>query len=88
MSRECYLTGKKNLFVNSVIRRGKALADGGVGRKTTGITKRHYFINLQTVHVEKPEGGAATSRVCTKCIRSGLVRKSVKRKPFTLAENN
>lgn len=47
MSRECYLTGKKNLVVNSVIRRGKARADGGVGRKTTGITKRVQRANLQ-----------------------------------------
>ncbi|WP_414657347.1 50S ribosomal protein L28 [Deinococcus sp. VB343] len=46
MSRECYLTGKKNLVVNSVIRRGKARADGGVGRKTTGITKRVQRANL------------------------------------------
>lgn len=73
---------------NSKIERGKAKYLGGNGRKTTGITKRHYFINLQTVHIEKPEGGAQTARVCTKCIRSGAVRKSVKRKPFTLAENN
>ncbi|GGK12577.1 50S ribosomal protein L28 [Deinococcus malanensis] len=47
MSRECYLTGKKNLVVNSVVRRGKARAQGGVGRKTTGITKRTQKANLQ-----------------------------------------
>ncbi|WP_135227586.1 50S ribosomal protein L28 [Deinococcus fonticola] len=47
MSRECYLTGKKNKVVNSVIRRGKARADGGVGRKTTGITRRTQKANLQ-----------------------------------------
>lgn len=46
MSRECYLTGKKNLVVNSVVRRGKARADGGVGRKITGITKRVQRANL------------------------------------------
>lgn len=47
MSRECYLTGKKNHVVNSVTRRGKARAEGGVGRKTTGITKRVQRANLQ-----------------------------------------
>lgn len=47
MSRICYLTGKKNLVVNSVIRRGKARADGGVGRRTTGIQKRVQKANLQ-----------------------------------------
>ena len=47
MSRECYLTGKKNRVVNSVTRRGKARAAGGVGRKTTGITRRVQKANLQ-----------------------------------------
>lgn len=47
MSRECYLTGKKNFVVNSVIRRGKARAQGGVGRKTTGMTRRTQKANLQ-----------------------------------------
>lgn len=46
MSRECYLTGKKNKVVNSVIRRGKARADGGVGRKVMGVTKRTQRANL------------------------------------------
>lgn len=46
MSRECYLTGKKSLVVNSVIRRGKARAKGGVGRKVTGMTKRVQKANL------------------------------------------
>lgn len=55
MSKECYLTGKKNMVVNSVIRRGKARADGGVGRKTTGITKRVQRANLQKKSIR--EGG-------------------------------
>lgn len=47
MSRKCSLTGKKNLVVNSVTRRGKARAAGGVGRKVTGISKRVQKANLQ-----------------------------------------
>ncbi|MDV6376045.1 50S ribosomal protein L28 [Deinococcus arenicola] len=47
MSRKCYLTGKKNLVVNSVTRRGKARAAGGVGRKVTGVSKRVQKANLQ-----------------------------------------
>ncbi|WP_291425314.1 50S ribosomal protein L28 [Deinococcus sp.] len=47
MSRECYLTGKKNMVVNRVIRRGKARAEGGVGRKVTGVSKRTQRANLQ-----------------------------------------
>lgn len=47
MSRECYLTEKKNMVVNSVTRRGRARAAGGVGRKITGITRRTQKANLQ-----------------------------------------
>ncbi len=55
MSKECYLTGKKNMVVNSVTRRGKARAQGGVGRKTTGVTKRVQRANLHKKAVR--EGG-------------------------------
>ncbi|AKH16437.1 50S ribosomal protein L28 [Deinococcus soli (ex Cha et al. 2016)] len=55
MSRECYLTGKKNLVVNSVTRRGKARAQGGVGRKVTGVTKRVQHANLHKRTIR--EGG-------------------------------
>lgn len=55
MSKQCYLTGKKNMVVNSVTRRGKARAEGGVGRKTTGISKRVQRANLQKKLVR--EGG-------------------------------
>ncbi|MBZ9712720.1 50S ribosomal protein L28 [Deinococcus multiflagellatus] len=55
MSRECYLTGKKNKVVNRVARRGKARAQGGVGRKTTGVTKRVQRANLHKKTIR--EGG-------------------------------
>lgn len=56
MSKYCYLTGKKNMVVNRVTRRGKARAAGGVGRKTTGVSKRTQKANLQKRQVR--EGGA------------------------------
>ena len=55
MSRVCYLTGKKNLVVNRVTRRGKTRAQGGVGRKVTGITKRTQKANLHKRAIR--EGG-------------------------------
>ena len=89
MVQKCDLCSKQAGRGNSLVQRGKAKYLGGNGRKTTGITKRYYFPNLQTVHVERDNGGAMTIRVCTKCIRSGAVRKRVKRKPFTInPENN
>ncbi|SMB91262.1 L28 family ribosomal protein [Deinococcus hopiensis] len=46
MNRERFPTGKKNTAVNSVTRRGKARAAGGVGRKATGTVKRMHKANL------------------------------------------
>jgi len=83
--QKCDYCDRKPGRGNSKVERGKAKYLGGNGRKTTGITKRYFFMNLQPVHIEKPEGGAAKAIACTKCIRSGKVVKSVKRKPFTLA---
>ena len=39
MSRVCQFTGKHTIAGRSIARRGKAKYLGGVGRKTTGITK-------------------------------------------------
>lgn len=47
MAKKCFVTGKSGMVVNSVTRRGKAKADGGVGRKTTGISKHRQKANLQ-----------------------------------------
>lgn len=47
MARKCAVTGKGPKVVNRVTRRGKARAAGGVGKKTTGITKRVQKPNLQ-----------------------------------------
>ncbi len=47
MAKKCFVTGKSGMVVNSVIRRGKAKAQGGVGRKVTGVSKRRQKANLQ-----------------------------------------
>ncbi|AFZ67966.1 50S ribosomal protein L28 [Deinococcus peraridilitoris] len=47
MAKKCFVTGKSGMVVNSVIRRGKAKAQGGVGRKVTGVTKHRQKANLQ-----------------------------------------
>ncbi len=47
MTKKCFVTGKSTSVINSVSRRGKARADGGVGKKTTGITKTRKYANLQ-----------------------------------------
>ncbi len=68
---------------NSVETRGKAKYLGGVGTKVTGISRRQFKPNLQRVKAATPDG-TKTVRVCTQCLRSGAIRKPVKRAPFQL----
>lgn len=83
MSRVCQVCGKGPMMGNRVTTRGKAKYLGGVGTKVTGISRRQFRANLQRVHVTV--GGASkTLRVCTSCIRSGAVTKTVRAKPFKL----
>lgn len=84
MARKCEVCGKNAQMGNSVETRGKAKYLGGVGTKKTGITRRQFRPNLQKVHAALPDGGAKSMKVCTQCIRSGRIRKAVKKKPFKL----
>ena len=52
MSRICEVSGKRPVVTNKIVRRGKAKREGGVGRKTTGITKRRQYPNLRKLRVE------------------------------------
>lgn len=78
MSRVCFFTGKKTRAGRSIARRGKAKYLGGVGRKTTGITKRKFKPNIQRVRAVV-DGKVCRIRVSAKAIRMGLVIKPVKR---------
>ena len=84
MARVCEVCGKRAQVGNSVELRGKAKYLGGVGTKITGITRRQFRPNLQKVRTATKDGGAKTMKVCVQCIRSGAIRKAVKRKPFKL----
>jgi large subunit ribosomal protein L28 len=61
-----------------VARRGKAKYLGGVGRKTTGITKRKFKPNIQRVRAVI-DGKVCRIKVSAKAIRMGLVEKPPKR---------
>jgi large subunit ribosomal protein L28 len=78
MSRECYFTGKRTSFGNTIARRGKAKYLGGVGRKITGISRRKFKPNIQKVHAIV-EGKVKRVRVSVKAIKMGLVQKRQKR---------
>ena len=78
MSRVCYFTGKRTTAGRSITRRGKAKYLGGVGRKTTGITKRTFKPNIQKVRAVV-DGSVCRIRVSTKAIKMGLIVKPPKR---------
>lgn len=78
MARVCYFTGKKTRAGRSIARRGRAKYLGGVGRKTTGITKRKFKPNIQRVRAVI-DGKVCRIKVSAKAIRMGLVEKPPKR---------
>ena len=72
----CYVCGKRPISGNSIARRGMAKKEGGVGKKTTGITRRRFFPNLQRVRAVIENGRVRRIRVCTGCIKAGKIRKA------------
>jgi large subunit ribosomal protein L28 len=84
MARECEVCGKKSSMGNTVSHRGKAKYLGGVGTKITGISRRRFKPNLQSVRVSTENGTHKTMRVCAQCLRSGAVQKIVRTAPFRL----
>ncbi len=78
MPRVCAFTGKKTVFGRSVARRGKAKYLGGVGLKTTGVSKRSFQPNIQKVKAVV-NGSVVRIKVSAKAMRMGLVVKPVKR---------
>jgi large subunit ribosomal protein L28 len=83
MGMQCEICGKKPSLGNHYARRGKAKYLGGVGRKVTGISRRTFRPNLQRIQVQVG-GSVQRKRVCTQCIRSGLVQRPQKQKPFQM----
>jgi len=83
----CEFCDKKPAMGNMIETRGKAKYLGGVGTKITGITRREFRPNLQRVKITTPNGTNKYVRVCTRCLKAGVVRKAVKQAPFKLPVN-
>ena len=83
MGMQCAICGKKPVLGNHYARRGKAKYLGGVGRKVTGISRRAFRPNLQSIQIDI-NGTVKRQRVCVQCIRSGAVKRPQKRKPFQM----
>lgn len=82
MSRVCEICGKGKLIGNRVETRGRAKHLKGVGTKVTGITRRAFKPNLQTVRITTENGSPKTVRVCAQCLRCDAVVRRIVRKPF------
>jgi len=78
MARVCEVCGKGTTSGRSYSTRGRAKHLGGVGLKTTGVSKRTFRPNIQRIKVVAPGGGVKRMRVCAKCIRDGKVTKAVR----------
>ncbi len=89
MSRVCYFTGKKPRMGKKIARRGIAKKAGGIGLKTTGITRRRFLPNLQMVKIIDANGTVRRVKVSAKYLKTGRVRKAPKRtwKPAASSTN-
>jgi large subunit ribosomal protein L28 len=83
MGMQCAVCGKKPVLGFHYARRGKAKYLGGVGRKVTGISRRTFNPNLQSLQIQSG-GTVRRARVCVQCIRSGRVQRPQKRKLFQM----
>ena len=84
MGYVCHFTGKKTSFGKTRTWAGQKISKGGFGLKPTGISRRAFRPNLQTITamVDNGEGTLIPKRikVSAKAIRGGLVIKPLKRK--------
>lgn len=80
MSRKCEICGRATAYGNRIARRGLAKAKGGVGKKITGKESRTFKPNIQRVRAVV-DGEVRRLKVCTRCMKKGLVKKPIKRAP-------
>jgi large subunit ribosomal protein L28 len=81
---QCEFCDKKKSQGNQIETRGKAKYLGGVGTKITGITRRTFKPNLQRIKITTPTGTNRYVQICTRCLKTGIVRKAVQQAPFKL----
>lgn len=76
MSRVCQYSGKRPTVGHRVVRRGKAKREGGIGQNVTGITKRRWKPNLQTIRIIDENGTVKRVKVCARYIKAGKFTKA------------
>ncbi len=76
MARVCEYSGKRPQVGHKVVRRGKAKREGGIGQNVTGITKRRWKPNLQTIRIIDENGTVRKVKVCARYIKAGKFQKA------------
>ena len=76
MAKVCQYSGKRPRVGNKVVRRGKAKREGGIGQNVTGITKRRWKPNLQTIRIVDENGRVRKVKVCARYIKAGKFTKA------------
>ena len=64
MSKVCDCCGKKTMFGHNV-------------SHAHNVSNRTFQPNLQRVRIQLEKGGTKRIKICTRCLRSGKVRKAV-----------
>ncbi len=63
MAKRCEVCGKGPQFGNNV-------------SHANNRTRRRFDPNLQSIRVQRPQGGAQKMKVCTSCIKAGKIAKA------------
>ncbi len=74
--KHCAICDKKPIVGRSIARRGLPKKTGGIGLKTTGISRRRFLPNLQRVKARFPNGTVRRIMVCASCLQAGKVTKA------------
>lgn len=78
MARVCEYSGKRPQRGKTIVRRGKAKREGGIGQNVTGISKRRWKPNLQKIRIVDENGTVRRIKVCARYIRAGKFTKATK----------
>ncbi len=78
MSRVCEFCGRRTEVGNIIARRGLAKSKGGIGLKTTRVTKRKFKPNIQRMKVQIA-GTVRRAKVCMRCLKKGAVTRPTNR---------
>ncbi|MCY3000230.1 MAG: 50S ribosomal protein L28 [Planctomycetota bacterium] len=84
MARVCDYCGKRTESGAQLARRGLPKKQGGIGLRVTGHTKRKFKPNIQRI-AAVVDGVTTRVKVCTRCIKSGRVKKPATRKATKVA---